>query len=119
MACVIAADDGARFQAQPLHGLRFIGEAVEPRQRERAPQHPEAKHLRRLRAPETFARLRPHDARVVVDTFQCVRDRQCEEAADVVVRELALQSQRAVRVDARPRGIVHHNPVVIDTGHSR
>ena len=68
---------------------------------------------------ETFARLRPHHARVVVDTFQCVRDRQCEEAADVVVRELALQSQRAVRVDARPRGIVHHDPVVIDTGHSR
>ena len=102
-----------RSKPQRLHGAGFIGDPG--RRIERLQQQAMAKHLRRLRLPEPFARNRLQNAAIRAGALQGVGNGHGEQAAGIVLAHLGDQFFDQGYSEAGPCRIVHQHPVVADT----
>jgi len=76
-------------------------------------QDRKAKHLRRLSAPETVARLgrRCTQSGARLGTFEGVRERHGEQSSDRLIFELVQQAMQGGYIEAGSRRVVHQHPV--------
>src|SRR5262245_55089811 len=110
-----ASGDKPWLQPKLLDGARLVG-PMAGRAVQRAGEQPGTEHLRRLREPELRAVLGPGDALhaglVLRRPLHRVGRGQREQAADFVGLALAQQAFQVTARQARPRRVVHQDPVL-------